>query len=80
MFKGSVYNPKADIKQSIESFGIATGTHDFIFPYLAVYDTEASLSPVVVQPTAKRVKMYVDVDGVQVEHSLKLTSTHQLLS
>ena len=69
-----------NIKQSLAAFGIDVSKYEFLFPYLAVYDTEASLSDATLQPAVKRAKTCNDVNGVQVERKLKFTSTHQLLS
>ena len=51
-----------------------------LFPYLAVYDTEASLPVADVQPAAKRVKTCNDLDGNSVERRLKFSTVHRLLS
>ena len=54
--------------------------HDFLFTYLTVYDTEASLPISDVQPAAKHVKMCDELDGNPVERRLKISTVHRLLS
>ena len=61
-------------------FGFDVSKHNFLFPYLAVYDTEVSLPVSDVQPAAKRAKMCNDLNGNPVERVLKFSTVHQLLS
>ena len=53
IWKEGVYEPKSDIKKCLESFGIDTGTHDFLFPCLVVYNMKASLPPTPIEPAVK---------------------------
>ena len=39
VWKGGVYNPKMNIKKRFEALGFDTSKHNFLSPYLAVYDT-----------------------------------------
>ena len=80
VWKGGVYEPKKNIKQQLVEFGINVSNHDFLFPYLAVFDTEASLPGSDYQPAAKRVKSCIGLDGNLVERRLKFTTVHRLLS
>ena len=77
VWSGGVFEPKKNIKQSLADFGFDTSNHNFLFPYLAAYDTEASLPVATIQPAAKRTKMCADLNAVQVERVLKFLSTHQ---
>ena len=72
-------NPK-NIKQRLAAFGIDVSKHDFLFPYLAVFDMEASLPDAILQLTVKRVKTCNNRNGLPVKRMLKFTQTHQLLS
>ena len=63
IWSGSVYEPK-NIKQSLAAFGIDVSKHDFLFPYLAVYDMEASLPNPILQPAVKHAKTCNDVNGI----------------
>ena len=80
IWSGGVYEPPKNIKRSLAAFGIDVSKHDFLFPYLVVFDTKESLPETILQPTAKRVKTCNNVNGLPVECVLKFTSTHQLLS
>ena len=82
VFKGGVYEPKANIKQRLCWKVLASPLAIMIFyiPHLAVYDMEVPFPVVTVQPAAKWAKMCTDVHGNQVKRKLKLNSRHQLLS
>ena len=45
---------KNEYKKILEGLGFGTSEHNFLFPHLAVYDTEASLPIATTQPAAKR--------------------------
>ena len=80
VWKGEVYKPKMNIKNRLEGFGIDTRKHTFLFPYLAIYNIEASLQAATMEIATKQAKICADVNGVQVECELKLKATHELLS
>ena len=61
-------------------FGIETFGHNFLYPFLALYDTESCLPDSMMQPAAKPPKLCYDISGVPVEQKLKFKSTHELLS
>ena len=77
VWKGGIYNPKKSIKQRLAEYGFDVTKHSFLFPYLAVYDTEASLPTAETQPVAKCIKTCNDLDGVCVERRLTFSSEHQ---
>ena len=79
-WKGGVYKVPKSIKQQLADFDIDTTNHDFLFPNIIVFDTEASLPTCVEQPAVKKKKMCNGVNGESVACDLKFTSTHQLLS
>ena len=72
--------PQKNIKQSLAAFGIDVSKHNFLFPYLAVYDTEASLPDSTLQPADKWAKTCDDINGIPVKRVLKFISMLQLLS
>ena len=51
IWSGGVYKPQINIKQSLAAFDIDVSKHDFLFPYLTVFDTESSLPGATLQPT-----------------------------
>ena len=69
VWQEGVYEPKSDIKKRLESFGIDTRMHDFLFPHLVVYDTEASLPPATTEPAAKRAKICADVNRTKLNEN-----------
>ena len=79
-WKAGVYNLPKNIKQRRAEYGFDVTKHSFLFPYLAVYDTEASLPTAEIQPAAKRIKTCNDIDGKTVERRLKFLTVHRLLS
>ena len=67
IWTGGMFNPPKNIKQCLFDFGFDVSNHDFLFLYLAVYGTEASLPVSDVQPAAKRAKMCNDLNANSVE-------------
>ena len=78
--EGQYLQTPKNIKHQLAEYGFDVSNHDFLFPYLAVYDTKAPLPIADVQPAAKHIKMCNELDRNPIERRLKFSTVHRLLS